>query len=146
MRLSALAGLVGLSAVMAPSITHGASIRDLHFVLSVTGGDRPIIAVTSDIPNGAEVQIILHTPWAPDAQARLNAGLPACAPDCRSPMPREPTTHVKAGRFVAGPFTYKGRPLPPGVYQFEIDLMDDLLGLQPGEPWRPAYASQITVP
>jgi len=143
--LATSARLVALCMAIAPNIAEGDSVRELHFTLSVIGGNRPTFIVASDLADGAEVQIVLHTPWAPDAQGKLRAGFPACDPDCWSPMSLEPIVRVAGGRVVAGPFTYDGRSLPQGVYQFEVYLMDDLRRLQSDEEWRAAFVSQVTV-
>lgn len=142
-----LALFSALFLIRAPSISIAATLRYLHFSITVSGGSRPIFTVTTDLPDGTEAMILLHTPWAPNAQARLKAGLSACDPDCMPPnVSPDPRALVKNGRFTIGPFTYVGQPLPPGTYQLEIDLMDDAMKTQPGEQWPAAYVSQLTVP
>jgi hypothetical protein len=88
--------------------------------VSVSGGGRPSIAGTTNLPDGTRLMTMLQRPYMPDASARQARGLPACEPDC-VPVPG-PTDQVvvKNGHFEDGPFTDKGAGLPRGRYVLEI--------------------------
>ena len=102
-----------------------------HFAVSASASPFPIVRGTTDIPDGTWLFIDFKKPWLPDAQQRIARGLPACGSDC---VPAETganhllgaTVGVQNGGFTAGPFSFKGQPIPPGLYPIEIKLSFDL--------------------
>ena len=112
-------------------------VASLPFVVeiqaSVTGGLHPIVTGTTNLPDDAELIVTLSPPWAPNAQERLAAGLPACGgsacgpfrTDAKLPGSRWAGITVKGGRFRDGPFTDNGAALTPGKYVLEISLVSD---------------------
>jgi len=102
-----------------------------RFTISTTGGVRPTIRGTANLPDGTELRIDIKKPWLPDAQRRLAAGLAACEDNCvparseREAAGDPSYTVVKNGRFTEGPFSFpidanRLRPFRPGTYPVEI--------------------------
>ena len=96
---------------------------------SVSGGARPIVTGTTNLPDGTQLFIVLQKPWLPNAKERLAVGLPACADDCfplqtNSTLPNGVSLGVvvKNGHFSDGPFTHRGAALPPGEYVLEVNV------------------------
>jgi hypothetical protein len=102
------------------------------FVVSIetsfSGGARPTVTGTTNLPDGMQLTMRLQKPWLPNVKERLAAGLTACGDDDCSPL----MTHsnlpngvgfgviVKNGHFSDGPFTDKGAALRPGLYVLEV--------------------------
>jgi hypothetical protein len=96
---------------------------------SVSGGARPIVTGTTNLPDGTELYIWLKKLWLPNAKERMNVGLSACGDDC---FPFQTTSKlpdgvglgvvVKNGHFSDGPFTDKGAALRPGTYVLEVSV------------------------
>jgi RNA polymerase subunit RPABC4/transcription elongation factor Spt4 len=106
---------------------------------SISGGARPIVTGTTNLPNGTQLMIQLQKPWLPDGKERLAAGLPACGDDC---FPLQTNSKlpdgvgfgvvVRNGHFSDGPFTdNKGAPLRPGKYVLEVSAY--FAATQPGD-------------
>ena len=102
-----------------------------HFTVSASASPFPIVRGATDMPDGTWLFINLQKPWLPDAQQRIAQGRPACGSDC---IPAETganhllgaTVVVQNGGFAAGPFSFKGQPISPGIYPIEIKLSFDL--------------------
>jgi hypothetical protein len=109
-----------------------------HFAVSGSASPFPTVRGTTDMPNGTWLFIDFKKPWLPDAQQRIARGLPACGSDC---IPAETgadhllraTVVVQNGGFTAGPFSFKGQPIPPGTYPVEIKLSFDLKTATPAQ-------------
>lgn len=76
---------------------------------TVEGGDKPTIVGKTNLPNGTELMVTL---------SRKESSYMA-----------QDKTIVSDGRFRAGPFSQRGAPLNPGVYQIEVS--SPLAALQP---------------
>ena len=93
---------------------------------SVSGGARPIVTGTTNLPDGTHLSIELKKPWLPNAQERMAVGLAACGDDC---FPLTTSGNllddvvVRNGQFSDGPFTDKGAPLRPGTYVLEVQII-----------------------
>ena len=102
-----------------------------YFTVSASASPFPIVRGTTNMPDGTWLFINFKKPLLPDAQQRIAQGLPACGSDC---IPAETganhllgaTVGVQNGGFTAGPFSFKGQPIPPGLYPIEIKLSFDL--------------------
>ncbi len=92
------------------------------FNVAVSGGLRPILHIRTNAPAGTHFVMDLVPPYAPDVEARLARGLPACVPDCLGPVAPDFNGIVRGGRFSIGPFRYKDGPLRPGVYRLQVWL------------------------
>src|SRR5580704_8612897 len=98
-----------------------------HFAVSASASPFPMVKGATDMPDGTWLFVDFKKPWLPDAQQRIARGLPACGSDC---IPAETgadhlvgaTVEVQNGGFTAGPFSFKGQPIPPGIYSVEIKL------------------------
>jgi hypothetical protein len=91
---------------------------------SISGGARPVVTGTTNLPDGTHLWIALNKPLLPDGEERLAAGLAACEDDC---LPRaadgkrlSDDVVVKNGRFSDGPFTDKGAALSAGTYILDV--------------------------
>lgn len=99
---------------------------------SVSGGTRPTVTGTTNLPNGAHVMILLRRPWLPNGRERLAIGLPACGDSCAAltanctPDSKNEACVVKNGQFSDGPFTDNGAALSPGTYILEIQMSTTL--------------------
>jgi hypothetical protein len=93
-----------------------------NFDIVVSGGLRPTLHIKTNAPAGTHFVMDLVPPNAPDVEARLARGLPACVPDCLGPVAPDFTGIVRGGRFSIGPFRYKDGPLRPGVYRLQVWL------------------------
>ena len=106
------------------------------FEITFNGGGFPTIHGSTNLPNGTQVVIVLSKPWEPNGEARLAAGLPACADNCLPPEAPNMTPTIENGQFSAGPFTYKSvngpQRLPPGEYPLRIYVMHN--GMPDSEP------------
>jgi hypothetical protein len=122
----------------------------IHLQLVRSGGAKPILSGTTNLPDGAVLQVSLKKPWLPDGQERISIGMAACADgNCLPPgTPRGDTGDrmtIKSGTFQAGPFTFRGAPLGPGVYPIEILIeTGNLYGPNP-EFFHKVYAGQLIV-
>jgi TPR repeat protein len=102
---------------------------------SVSGGARPIITGTTNLPDGTQLVMWLAQPWLPDAKERLAAGRTACGNDSCAPLQTYSKLPngvgngvvVQNGHFTDGPFTYEGSPLRPGNYVLEILVYSSIL-------------------
>lgn len=101
-----------------------------RFKIFASGGVYPIINGSTDLPDGTRLLIILKKPWLPDGQQRLARGLPACGDDC---FPADGAGQrggivaiIKGGSFVAGPFSFNGKPFRRENYPLEIFVMIDV--------------------
>jgi hypothetical protein len=101
-----------------------------HFKIFASGGVYPIINGSTDLPDGTRLLIILKKPWLPDGHQRLARGLPACGDDCfPADGPGQKggiVAMIKNGSFVAGPFSFNGKPFRPENYPLEIFVMFDV--------------------
>ena len=90
---------------------------------SVSGGARPTVTGTTNLPDGMLLTITLKKPWLPNGAERVAAGLPACGDDC-APLNAKGRGFddliVTNGRFNYGPFTDMGAALIAGAYVLEI--------------------------
>jgi hypothetical protein len=97
---------------------------------TVSGGARPIVKGTTNLPDGTHLSIWLKQPWLPNAKERMSIGLCAVGDDCPFPLVATQTgtkkgldeVVVKNGQFNEGPFTDKGAALSPGTYVLEVSL------------------------
>jgi hypothetical protein len=116
--------------------------------LKAYGGGRPVLEGTTNLPDGATLQITVSKPWLPDAQQRLMRGLAACEGDCSGPLPPDDgagsNSTVRNGSFRSGPFTYSGKALPQGVYPFEILLVTGIMDTKDSY-FRKVYVGQLTI-
>ena len=94
---------------------------------SVSGGARPTVTGTTNLPDGTQLYIWLKKPWLPNGKERLAVGLSACGDDCfpvqtNSKLPDGVGLGVvvKNGHFSDGPFTDNGAALRPGEYVLEV--------------------------
>jgi hypothetical protein len=94
---------------------------------SVSGGTRPIVTGTTNLPDGTHLYISLNQPFLPNGKERLAAGLSACGDDCFpltvGPTRLMDTVVVKNGQFSDGPFTDNGAALRPGTYILDVWFM-----------------------
>jgi hypothetical protein len=100
-----------------------------QFAISVSGDLFPIVRGTTNLPDGAELFVMLKKPWLPDGAQRLTRGLAACGDDCLPATANRSLgtiVTVRQGIFVAGPFSFNGAPFRPGAYPLEISLSPDL--------------------
>jgi hypothetical protein len=106
-----------------------AATRSPQFELVADGANYPIIRGTTDLPDGTVLLVNLKRPWLPDARDRLAKGLPACEDSCAPAMGSDhhagALVVVSKGQFLAGPFSFSGKPIPPGWYPVEISLSVD---------------------
>ena len=109
---------------------------------SVSGGARPIVTGTTNLPDGTSLLIGLTKPYAPNGRERLAAGFPPCVEmsssgnSCGSLSANGRRIYnevvVKNGRFSDGPFTDEGAALPPGTYGLEVwNMIGGVGGIQP---------------
>jgi hypothetical protein len=97
---------------------------------SISGGSRPTVHGTTNLPDGTELYAQLIKPWLPDGKERLAAGFTACGDDDCSPLQTRSKLPdgvglgvvVKSGHFIDGPFTNNGMPLRPGEYVLEVSV------------------------
>ncbi len=97
---------------------------------SVSGGARPIVTGTTNLPGGTQLYILVKKPWLPNGKERLAMGLSACGDDCfplqtNSKLPDGGAglgVVVKNGHFSDGPFTDNGAALRPGEYVLEVSV------------------------
>ncbi len=115
--------VTGLAAVVSLSLSALPVKSQYPFVVtieaSVSGGARPIITGTTNLPDGTHLQIYLQRPYLPNARERLAVGLAACGNTC-VPLWATVQVVVKNGQFRDGPFTDKGNALSPGTYVLEV--------------------------
>jgi len=91
---------------------------------SISGGARPVVTGTTNLPDGTHLWIALNKPWLPNGKERLAAGLAACGDVCG---PLTATQNILAddvavqnGHFSDGPITDKGAALSPGTYVLDV--------------------------
>jgi hypothetical protein len=97
-----------------------------HFKLTVSGGSYPTISGTTDLPDGTKLFVYVLKPHLPDGQQRMARGLPACEDDCLPAtygVPPYVDPVVKNGAFLAGPFSFGGKPVRPNVYPIRISVV-----------------------
>lgn len=80
---------------------------------TIEGGDRPVVNGKTNLPDGIELMISI---------ARK-----------QSSYLGQQKAQVRGGSFRAGPFSQKGQPLNPGVYNIEV--MTPLAPVQPPHTW-----------
>jgi hypothetical protein len=102
----------------------------IHFTIYVSGGQHPIINGTVNLPDGTYLLVMLLKPLLPSADQLRAAGMPPCDGGC-VPMPEtvggmSMLYPVIGGRFTAGPFSYNGRPVGPGIYRLHIGIVPDV--------------------
>lgn len=122
----------------------------IQMKLTWQGGDKPALLATTNLPDGAVLQVRLRKPWLPDAQARLSIGLAACADgNCFPPgTPRGnmgDRVTIENGTFRAGPFTYGGAPLAPGVYPIDIIIETNNYNGPHPEMFHKVYDGQLVI-
>lgn len=115
-----VAGLAVLT-LCHPASGQEASDR-FSFNVAVSGGLLPTLHIRTSAPAGTRFVVDLVPPYAPDVEARLARGLPACVPDCLGPVAPDFNGIVRGGRFSIGPLRYKGGPLRPGTYHLQVWL------------------------
>jgi hypothetical protein len=107
---------------------------------SVSGGVRPIVTGTTNLPDGMKLSIWLLKPWLPNARERAALRIFMCdqtlfdSGDC-TPLSATKSLPdyvvVKNGQFTDGPFTDNGTALSPGTYVLEIWVDFVAVGQQP---------------
>jgi hypothetical protein len=88
---------------------------------SVSGGARPIVTGTTNLPDGTTLSIFLRL-----VDAKLSdTALSACGDICSGAglHSRIGGVVVKNGQFSDGPFTPKGAALPSGTYVLEVTAL-----------------------
>lgn len=90
-----------------------ASALNVTMTAKAEGGDKPVIAGTTNLPSGTELMITLHRK--------------------ESKYMAQDKAKVKDGSFQAGPFSQKGASLNPGTYILEVTT--PLAGFQPPATW-----------
>jgi hypothetical protein len=108
---------LGLSWLIA--LPANGEIAKAQFSIFVEPRNPPIIRGTTSLPDGTPLIIVLKKPWLADGRERIARGVSACGEDC---LPLEARSTVEQGRFAAGPFSFNGKPVPPGRYPIEIWL------------------------
>jgi hypothetical protein len=129
------------------------------FTVTVGGDLLPMIRGTADFTDGTQLFILIRKPWLPDAQERMARGQPACGDDCAPATTGEDHVFgaiavVHEGKFVAGPFSFRGQPFKPGRYPLEIFRALDVNNLRSREDIlrekersnTPLFAATIEVP
>jgi|GEM_PF-5593485 len=109
-------------------VTNGYDLK-----ISATHGNFPYIIGLTNLPEGTKLLISIKKPRLPDARELLAAGLPMCEDNC---IPASGpngevlgvSSVVQSGKFLAGPFSWGGKPFWQGT--FEVDV---LLVSLPGE-------------
>jgi hypothetical protein len=153
-RLCPASGIVTPAAAGASSPAAAERSNPYRLTISTTGGARPTIRGTANLPDHTKLMIIINKPWLPDGQRRLAAGLPACEDRCGYAV-SEPDaagsvnlTMVTNGRFTIGPFSFGDAPFRPGIYPVEIFVVpsgaEATLAQQLALP-RQVYVSKIQV-
>jgi hypothetical protein len=126
-----------LLAMIAPAVCgSNAAQSQIRFTISVDGGLYPVITGTTDMPDGTVLFVNIMKPWLPDGAQRVARGLPACGDDCFPATTggnglTGANATVRNGSFVAGPFSFVGRPFQPGTYDLEITLSADTKSATP---------------
>jgi hypothetical protein len=94
--------------------------------VTVADGSRPTIGGTTNLPDGTLLHILLRRPWLPDGAERLASGRTACGYDrcvlAASGNGMSDEVEVRNGQFIDGPFTDRGAPLAPGIYDLDVSL------------------------
>jgi hypothetical protein len=111
-----------------PSSTRSAAdLSAARFSISVTGSpEHPVLAGTTDLPNGTFLFIDVQKPWVDDALQRLAQGRGACGENICLPAAGPnglsgATVVVQDHRFAAGPFSLgRSDPFKPGMYVVSI--------------------------
>jgi hypothetical protein len=102
---------------------------------SVSGGARPIVTGTTNLPDGARLSIFLRMDDANLSDAAFSACGDICIgrglSDGQEPMIRQMKSVVMNGQFSDGPITYKGAALPPGTYVLGVQLWASAAAGQP---------------
>jgi hypothetical protein len=99
---------------------------------SVSGGARPIVTGTTNLPDGTNLMVFLRM----DAANLSDTALSACGDICSGrglsdgQFPVIRGAVVMNGQFRDGPITYKGSALPSGTYVLEISTFPQP-GFQP---------------
>ena len=100
-----------------------------HIGVSVSGGVFPVINGITNLRDGTQLFVIVKKPWLPDGAQRISRGVPACEDDCIPATDSRGVmgaiVSVRDGGFVAGPFSFNGKPFKPGAYPLEISLSPD---------------------
>jgi hypothetical protein len=83
----------------------------LQFEVQVSGGSRPLIDLTTNLPEGTQIGSMLKSPGYPPAFIAQASG------------------NVKCGKVTIGPYSKQGGPIPEGAY--EISVTAPLVIVQP---------------
>jgi hypothetical protein len=90
-------------------VAQATSAFSVSITTTLEGGDKPTVIGKTNLPNGTELMVTL---------SRKESSYMA-----------QDKAVVSNGQFRAGPFSQKGTPLNPGVYQIEVS--SPLAALQP---------------
>jgi len=122
--------------------TPGSGLASKRFMVAIeasaSGGARPIITGTTNLPDGTHLWMALNKPFLPNYKERLAAGLPACEGDgCGTLIASHENKMadevvVRNGGFSDGPFSNKGAALSPGIYV--LDVYNMIAGAAFGQP------------
>jgi hypothetical protein len=84
---------------------------NLDFKVRLSGESRPLIELTTNLPEGTEIGSMLKSPGYPPSYIAQTDG------------------HVKCGKVTLGPYSKQGDPLPSGKY--EVSVTAPLVIVQP---------------
>jgi hypothetical protein len=127
---------------------------------SVTGGHRPKVTGTTNLPDGARMKVFLTRPSAPASSKRVPKINPACNPDClfyedivvvssgqffsdfsHGTLHHGTTDGIKPGQYRLWIYTVANQPLSVSLALGERGALmrGPLVGYEPSAGWVAAY-------